>query len=176
VTMSDAVRPPQPLVIDASVALAILRREPQATGWLDRIRRQVASKGNVLVPSLFWLEVVNVLLRRYRLKPSDVLEAIVELEATGVETIELDRPMLLLVLDMVARHGLTAYDAAYLAVAVATDGALMTADAQLAAAAGNHSGRAIGETRAPFPSATWIDWPGAASYLRELRTRLQAPT
>ena len=167
---------PQPLILDASIAIAILRGEPHAAEWLDRIKRQVASNGKLQVPSLFWLEVVNVLLRRYRLQPSDVLEAIVELEATGVETVELDRPMLLLVLDAVARHDLTAYNAAYLAVAVATDGALMTADARLAAATADEGGRAVRESPASYRSTTWIDWPGAASYLRDLRARLEAPT
>src|SRR5439155_23539225 len=148
---------PQPLILDASIAIAILLGEPHAAEWLDRIKRQVASNGKLQVPSLFWLEVVNVLLRRYRLQPSDVLEAIVELEATGVETVELDRPMLLLVLDAVARQDMTAYDAAYLALAVATDGTLMPADARLGAAAADQGGRALRASPPPYRPEIAID-------------------
>ncbi len=82
---------------------------------------------------------MNVLGRRYRAEPPELLEALVELEAVGLETVELDRPMLLLALDAVVRHGLTAYDAAYLAVADAADARLRTGDTELATAAGRRA-------------------------------------
>ena len=92
---------------------------------------------------------------------------------------DLDRPMLLLALDAVARHGLSAYDAAYLALAEAADAELLTADAALAAAAGSRAhlvgpGR-IGESGASYGVTSWADWPGAADYLADLRARLTAP-
>jgi hypothetical protein len=89
--------------------------------------------------------------------------------------------MLLLALDAMARHGLSAYDAAYLALAEAADADLLTADALLAAAAGSRAlqvgaGR-IGEPPVPYTAGSWADWPGAASYLADLRARLvTAPT
>ncbi len=87
--------------------------------------------------------------------------------------------MLLLALDAVVRHGLTAYDAAYLALAEAADADLLTADAALAAAAGSRArlvgpGR-IGESPAPYAAGSWTDWPGAAAYLADLRARVAAP-
>jgi predicted nucleic acid-binding protein len=131
----------------------------------------------LIVPFLFWLEIVNVLGRRYHGPPAAILEAIVELEAAGLETVELDRPMLLLAIDAVVRHGLTAYDAAYLALADAADAQLLTADATLAAAA-ERRGILIGNDRGvrerevsyqPTGTSSWAAWPGAAAYLRELR-------
>jgi predicted nucleic acid-binding protein len=133
-----------------------------------------------VVPSLFWLEIVNVLGRRYGGSPQAILEAVVELEAAGLETVEVDRPMLLLAIDAVVRHGLTAYDAAYLALADAADARLLTADATLAAAAGSR-GLLVGKSRQLreeavkyHPVSSWADWPGAAAYLRELRARVLA--
>ena len=142
-----------------------------------------ASEGRrLLVPSVFWLEVMNVLGRRYRADAPKLLEALVELEAVGLETVELDRPMLLLALDAVVRHGLTAYDAAYLAVADAADARLLTGDTDLATAAGRRAlpmtrrrrTREVGRQYRPA-DADWAAWPGAAAYLRELRARLGHP-
>lgn len=137
---------------------------------------------HLLAPSLFWLEVVNSLTRRHRYEPAQVLEALAELDAAGIETVELDRPTLLLALDAVVRHGLSAYDAAYLAVAQAADAELLTADAFLAdaAAAAGVQVRLVGpgriaESPAPYVTAspgTWADWPGAAAYLADLRARV----
>lgn len=170
------------VVLDASVGVALVRDEPASLGaslWLHELQGE---GHRLVVPSLFWLEIVNVLGRRYHAPPQAMLEAIVELEAAGLETVELDRPMLLLALDAVVRLGLTAYDAAYLALADAADARLLTADATLAAVAGprgllvgdDHGVRqeAVGYFAADAP--TWNAWPGAAAYLRELRTRVGA--
>ena len=167
------------VVVDASVAIGMVRREPVRDQALFQLRLQRRQGSRLLVPSLFWVEVVNVLGRRYRLTPADIVEAVVELEASGLETVELGRPMLLLAIDAVVRHGLTAYDAAYLALADAADARLLTADVTLAAAAGSR-GILIGEDRGvrerprsykPAGAPAWAAWPGAAAYLRELRSR-----
>jgi len=89
----------------------------------------------LLVPAFFWLEVVNVLGLRYRMEPALVLEAVVDLEKLRLETIPLDRPQLLLTIDVMAREGLSAYDAGYLALAESADAQLVTADRRLAVAA-----------------------------------------
>lgn len=170
------------LVLDASVAVAIVRREAGAASAQAALRRAREMNAGLVVPSLFWLEVINALARKHRLPPSVVLEAVAELDSLDLETVDLDRPMLLLALDVVARHGLTAYDAAYLALADAANAQLVTADARLAAAAGDRAlligdgqpPRAIGETPEPY-AGTWADWPGAAAYLRHLRARVADP-
>jgi predicted nucleic acid-binding protein len=170
---------PPIVVLDASAGLALARDEiasPRVTHRLQELREE---GHRFVVPSLFWLEIVNVLGRRYHAPPPAMLEAIVELEAAGLETVEFDRPMLLLALDAVARHGLTAYDAAYLALAEAADAQLLTADATLAAAAGprgilvgkDHGVRESAGAYQPADAPTWAAWPGAAAYLRELRAR-----
>jgi predicted nucleic acid-binding protein len=172
----DAARP---LVLDASAAIPLVREDRLSMEASQRLHEAKAEGRQLLVPTLLWLEVMNVLARRYRLGPDAVLEAMVELEAAGIDTIELDRPMLLLALDTVARFGLTAYDAAYMALADAADADLLTADAMLAAAAGDRA-QLLGdkpgfrEVREAYSADSWSSWPGAASYLRELRNRLQA--
>jgi len=164
------------VVIDASVGIPIVRHEA-TTATVSRLLHEPPYDGaRFLVPSLFWLEVLNVLVRRYRLTPAAVLEALVELDAAEIETLEIDRPMLLLAMDAVIRHGLTAYDAAYLALAEAADAKLLTADVRLASAAGARAhligpGTSMAEPRATYEMADWASWPGAAAYLKTLRTR-----
>lgn len=169
-------RPPRPVVLDASAGIPLVRPETTSTEVSQALRNMRHAGRRLIVPPLFWLEVLNVLTRRHRYQPHQALEALAELDAVGLETIELDRPMLLLALDAVARHGLSAYDAAYLALAEASDADLLTGDATLAAAAGSRAhlvgaGR-IGEQPATYADGSWAAWPGAAAYLADLRARL----
>ena len=93
----------------------------------------------MLVPPIFWLEIVNVLARRYRYPPAAIVEAVFELEQVGLATADVGRPGVLATIDAVARLGLTAYDAAYLVLAESADAQLLTADAHLAAGAADRA-------------------------------------
>lgn len=166
------------LVTDASAALKLVRSEDGAI----EVGRLVVARlpAGVAVPSIFWLEVLNVLARRHGYSGAAMLEAVHELEAVGLQTIDLDRPTLVSVIDLVERHGLTAYDAAYLALAHALDADLLTADRRLAAAAGARAvfvgtGPGVREERAAYEprQPTWPSWPDAGAYLAQLRGSLQ---
>lgn len=164
------------MVIDASIGIPIVRREANSEAVSRLLREPPYSEASLLTPAFFWIEMLNVLVRRYRLEPAEVLEALVELDTMGIETVETDRPMLLLAMDSVIRYGLTAYDATYLALAESTDAELLTADLQLAFAAGERAhliggGRSVAEPAARYQPAGWASWPGAAAYLKTLRTR-----
>lgn len=166
------------LVVDASVALKLLRDEPGHAQARARMRESILGGDQLLVPAIFWLEVVNVLAHRYRYPPPAIVEAVYELERLGLATSEVGRPGVLAVIDAVARTGITAYDAAYLVLAEATDGRLLTADAALAAAAGMRAeligadGGIAERPRLYAGEPTWASWTGAAAYLRELRATL----
>jgi predicted nucleic acid-binding protein len=170
------------LVVDASAALALLRNEPGAEAARSHLREQARRGEPMLVPALFWLELVNVLTHRYRLPPPAIVEAVYELEHLGLTTSELGRPGTLAVTDAVGRSGLTAYDAAYLVVAESSDADLLTADTALAAAAGDRAilvGKPDGmaEERAAYhPDPPWTAWSGAAAYLADLRRSLAGAT
>lgn len=127
------------LVVDASAALSIVLGEPAGRDIADRLRRHLSDGGPIEVPDHFWLEVVNVLVRRYGYALEDVIDAIRLLDQFALERSPIDRPVLLLALDRAIGHGLTAYDAAYLALAEAADAELLTLDASLAAAAGSRA-------------------------------------
>jgi predicted nucleic acid-binding protein len=166
----------QALVVDASVAVAITLQEPKHERAVSVLRERRALGGKLLVPAFFWLEVVNVLAKRYRQPPGRVLEMIVDLENLAIESVALDRPHLLLTIDAMERRSLSAYDAAYLALAESADAQLLTTDRRLAAAAGSralpiHGGPGIKESRESY-AESWAAWPGAAAYLKKLRAQV----
>jgi len=167
-------------VIDASVGIPIIHEQDVSravTGW---VARWVAAGSGLVVPAHFWLEVVNSLAHRHRYRGDAILEAVAELRALEIETIELDEAALVLVLDVTERHGLSAYDAQYLALALQLGLPLVTIDRRLAAAAGARAidpleGRRVSETAAPYATPrtpTWPDYAGAASYFASLRARV----
>ncbi|HEX5451455.1 MAG TPA: type II toxin-antitoxin system VapC family toxin [Candidatus Limnocylindrales bacterium] len=122
------------LVVDASAILALLRAEPTA----PQVRAALTEPHvlEVHVPDLFWIEVLNVLVRRFGWALRETLEAIRAVDEFGVITDAMDRPLALLTLDRMAAHGLTGYDAVYLALALSLDADLLTLDDRLARAAG----------------------------------------
>ncbi len=172
-------------VLDASVGISYVHREdvsPVVRRWFGR---WVAAGSTLVVPSHFWLEVVNSLARRHGYEGVSIIEAIHELRGLPIETVALDEAALLLVIDATERHGLSAYDGQYLALAEQLDLPLVTFDRRLSAAAGHRAIDPVGasprlsETAAPYGSparVTWPDYAGAAAYLGALRAELRRAT
>lgn len=168
------------LVLDASAAVALVRGEAGAVVVRRHIDEMIRTGEPILVPGLFWLETVNVLGVRHRWSPAAIVEAIYELESLGLATTEVGRPVVLAVIDAVGRSGLTAYDAAYLVLAESAGARLLTADASLAAAAGDRAVLATPadgvaeEQRSYRVDPPWPAWKGASAYLAELRGQVVA--
>lgn len=168
------------LVLDASAAIAIVRGEPEGPAAFRHVQRFAQDDAIILVPDHFWLEVVNTLVRRRRAPMAEVLRAIHDLDELDVSTAEIDRPLLWTTLDLAERHGLTAYDAAYLALTIVEDATLLTLDHDLAVAAGDRAvsledGHRLNGTPAVYEhEVTWPSYARASSYLAELRARARA--
>ena len=99
-----------------------------------------AGRLSVVVPVLMFLELVNVAGRRWGWDEDALLELA---QALGDLSFEVDEPELQLVASWVAR-GLTAYDAAYVALAVERDLALVTDDETIIELAPAISRRLVG--------------------------------
>jgi predicted nucleic acid-binding protein len=124
------------IVVDASAALEVLLQTPAAR----RIEARLFAPGETLsVPCLLDLEVVHVL-RRYAaagvIDAQRGQEAIDDLTAWPLVRYPHD---LFLARIWALRHNLTAYDAAYVALAEALEVTLVTCDARLAAAVGHRA-------------------------------------
>jgi predicted nucleic acid-binding protein len=132
-----------PLVVDASVAakwfppLDQERLASEARALLDRwIRGEIA----LVAPDLIWTEIANILWKSVRLNRcslSDAESALALLHEQNLPTVPapslIDRAFHIAVL-----YGRTAYDSLYVALAVASNSELVTADEELANALGGH--------------------------------------
>jgi predicted nucleic acid-binding protein len=167
------------VVMDASAAIGLMRREPIAAEIrlvIDRVREHDAA---IIVPELFWLEVTNALVRRHGLGPDDVVAAMRDIDELGPRTVASHRGLVLLGIDCMLAHGLSAYDAAYLALAQSEDVHLLTADRRLGWAAGDRSvirfPGAIHEELAPYGTDLPVGALAAhGAYLAELRRQAEA--
>jgi predicted nucleic acid-binding protein len=171
---------PRPAVIDASVAIAIVLDEPAGVRAELALRSWLATDRPMLVPGLFWLEVINTLGGGGRASGQHVLAAVHRLDVFGLQTVEPDRPLLLQVIDRSERFRLSAYDALYLALAESLDADLATLDRELAAAAGPRAitfveDHGLHETPAVYQrDVTWPSYKGASAYLAKLRAEALA--
>jgi predicted nucleic acid-binding protein len=168
------------LVIDASVAVSIARQEREAERAITAISNSTTNNERVVVPAFFWTEVADALLTRHKWTGAAVLAAIHHLDEMRLETLEIDRPLVVLAIDLAERYGLTVYDASYLALAFSTDAHLATFDKALRAAAGPRAIH-IGQHRLSEPSAayehtvTWPNYKGASAFLAKLRAEAARP-
>lgn len=162
------------IVVDASAAIALIRGEPAGPALAEILHASARDAVRLLAPEAFWLEIANVLVRRHGLPPNELVEALRDMDDLGIDSVRIDRPLLLVTIDMQAQFGLSAYDAAYLALAEAEDGRLLTINRELASAAGPRAIQLPGliqtylsEDRAPYGEP--IDWARFGPYLARLR-------
>jgi len=116
-------------VLDASVVLKWFHSEGEGHVEAARSLRERFEAGElrVMAPPLLWLEVLNVAARRWRLSAAQLDRLAATLPELGFELAEPD----LAGVAAWAAHGLTAYDAAYVALAEQTGARLVTDDAEI---------------------------------------------
>jgi predicted nucleic acid-binding protein len=126
------------VVIDASIALAWVH-PAQATTVTDELLDEVGRGARVVVPALWAVEVANALLvleRRKKLRQDERLEALATLLALNAAVDEEGhRFAFTKVSELALAHGLSAYDASYLELALRERLPLATKDEPLRQAA-----------------------------------------
>lgn len=123
-------------MLDASVALAWCFPD-EASAYAESVL--VALEGNtILVPSVWALEIANAVLvgeRQKRLRQPEIARFTTLLEYLSGAGLATGFRNLSNVLPLARRYGLSAYDAAYLEVAIRNGAPLATLDAKLQKAA-----------------------------------------
>ena len=173
---------PQRLVLDASVAVALVREERISQRAWHLVADGTRMGTELVAPSLLWLEVANVLVPRSP-SPSATVEALHRIERLGVRTVQPDQALLLLSIGYAHAWRLTPYDGLYLALAETEGARLVTADRALATAAGPR-GVLLGDWSAGAhevparyggdEAADADDWPGLDAYTARLREEVAA--
>ena len=142
--------------IDASVVIAKMLDEERPR-WVDEaVTAARHDKLDLIAPTLMWVEVGNRLVRR-DMTDEQALDAMLRVEAIGIETVELQRPIRLRAVQLGREHQLSMYDATYLAVAESTRAPLLTLDAELERAAKTMGLGRPGHGRVPEPVAPYGD-------------------
>lgn len=129
----------KPLVIDGSAALGLLLPDENQTPAARKLRATLDSAVRLYVPAHWWMEMANGILmaeRRKRLTQALAIEVLALLEALNVTTDSdpVERS-LAATIALARQHGLTAYDAAYLELAMRKGAALASQDQALLKAA-----------------------------------------
>jgi predicted nucleic acid-binding protein len=122
------------LVVDASVSAAWFLPD-EATPFTEAVLSATAT-AEVWVPALWWLEIGNLLLNAQRRQRISAAKRIELLAAAQALRLRVDRePLALATIDALAdHHRLSAYDVAYLELALRRQLPLATQDAALLAA------------------------------------------
>lgn len=123
-------------MLDASVALA-WAFEDEAEGYAEAAL-EALSEGGAVVPDLWGYEIVNALVvgeRRERITPVETARFLTLLGELPVEVEEIPFGGLSELASLSREYGLSAYDAAYLGVAVRRGVLLATQDTSLRKAA-----------------------------------------
>ncbi|TAX55081.1 PIN domain-containing protein [Rhizobium leguminosarum] len=121
-------------VLDASVAAAWLLADEESRTAEEAL--SFLETEDALVPDLFWHEIRNILLtaeRRRRISNEEVLACLMRLTSLPLRTVSSEDH--LPILRLARKYQLSAYDAAYLALAIAENVSLATLDTRLARAA-----------------------------------------
>lgn len=131
------------IVVDVSVAAKwVLPRadEPFVDEATDLLRRHTAGEIRIVVPDLFWAELGNVLCtatRMGRCTRSDAIAGLDFVREYDFQTLP-SSTLIEEALNIAISFGGTAYDALYVALAVASNCQLVTADEKLVRALAPH--------------------------------------
>ena len=125
---------PKPCVVDASVGIRLFLPEEHA----EQVQKLFESAlddptDTIFVPDLFFIECANVLwkkVRRGEYSQDMARQNLADLRALGLPTTPTSE-LMARALEIACEHGVTAYDACYVALAEMKEAPLLTADSRL---------------------------------------------
>jgi predicted nucleic acid-binding protein len=118
------------LILDTSVVLKwFLDTDERDVGQARKLRKALLSGRCTLgAPDLLLVEVANALTAGHRSSPKRVSEAVETVLDIGLRLFELRFATLVIAIGLASTYGVTVYDSCFLAVAIESDGVLVTAD------------------------------------------------
>ena len=121
-------------VVDASVVAGWLLGETSSPASRQALEQHLVGEEPLVAPELLQYEIGNALVAGARLPADLARQAYQHFEALEIRTYSLGPSEYDAAISLAAKHRLTVYDAAYVALARALDCRLITADRKLARA------------------------------------------
>lgn len=121
------------IVIDASVVLKWIpgKNEIEVEKAVEIFKAMMKDKLEVYAPTFLLIEVLNILIRKRKLRRDIILESMQKLSSGKIKFIDLDISDLDQIEEMMCKFGLTAYDAIYLNLARIKGCKVLTTDKEL---------------------------------------------
>ncbi len=119
------------IVLDASVLLKWFLDESDSSQALSYQQRHVPGKDSIAIPDLAFYEIANAFILRSQLSPEEIQKNLLQLQDYQFQVALFSE--LIGVVGIARKHGLTTYDAAYVALAQKLRCRFVTADERLLA-------------------------------------------
>jgi predicted nucleic acid-binding protein len=117
------------IVLDSSVALKWIFADEDGAEHAVRVRNEhVSGTNEIVVPSLFFYEIANVLATKVKLSPEEALEAFELISAFEINVHELDSIEYMEAMALAMKHRISVYDASYHVLASRIGCRFLTAD------------------------------------------------
>jgi len=117
------------IVLDSSVALKWIFADEEGADRAIRIRDEhVSGKNEIVVPSLFFYEIANVLVTKVKLSIEEALEAFELISAFEISVDEFENSEYMEAMAFAMKHKVSVYDASYHFLALQLGCRFLTAD------------------------------------------------
>ena len=117
------------IVLDSSVALKWIFADEEGAEHAMRVRNEHASgKNEIVVPSLFFYEIANVLASKVKLSAAETLEAFELISAFEFSVDEFENSEYMESMSFAIKHKVSVYDASYHVLAMRLGCRFLTAD------------------------------------------------
>jgi predicted nucleic acid-binding protein len=117
------------IVLDSSVALKWIFADEDGAEHAVRVRNDhISGINEIVVPSLFFYEISNVLATKVKLSVEEALEAFELISAFELDVHELSSAEYLEAMALAMKHKVSVYDASYLILATRLGCHFLTAD------------------------------------------------
>ncbi len=119
------------VVVDSSIVLAWVTKESKVDGMMGKLSALVTSGTLLVVPSIFWYEIANVLKTGKKQTAQEIKHTLKILAKLHIETVELSERLTDLSISYMFTDSLSFYDAVYAGLAWQLRVPLFTLDKQL---------------------------------------------
>jgi len=121
------------IVLDASIGVKWFRYENESNTDLANklLQQQFQNEIEIIVPDLFFFEIINILLSKKYLNVDDIYSASESLHLMNMKVIFPNKKIIDTSINIADRTKLTFYDSLYISVAISEQALLLTEDKEI---------------------------------------------